>query len=85
MTYEIYKGTRWESMFAFLIIEAKNSMMFGAMPNGCMVESAYTSVTPRILEEAYMPSNWLELLVLCGISKEQVKSRFKKATGADDE
>ena len=83
MSYEIYKRTG-PPMYPFLIIDNENCLMAGINTNGSMSQAAYTVLTPTILSEGYTESNFLELLVLCGLSKDQVAERFGKYLNEDD-
>ncbi len=84
MSYEIYKRTG-PPMYAFLVIDNENCLMAGVNTNGSMQQAVYTALTPDILRGAYTESNLLELLILCGLSKDQVSKRFGKYLNEDEE
>ncbi len=86
MEIELYRRTTINSMYVpFIAICDDPEIAISILLSGAMIPTPATALMPDILLHMYMPSNWLELVVLAGVSRDQVESKFKSYKEEKDE
>lgn len=78
MNIELYRRKTVNSAFVpFIAICDDPELALSILIGGAMMPTPATSLMPSILEKMYIPSNWLELVVITGVSRDQTENKFK--------